>query len=59
MDFSRKERAVAASFAMIAVTVLSLIFVYQGQPGHGLSLESFSALICSGWVNRGKDDDEW
>lgn len=59
MDLSRRQRAVMASFGLIITTILSLVFVYRGQPGSGLSLETFSALICSAWVYRGKDDDEW
>jgi hypothetical protein len=59
MELSRRQRAVAASFTMIAVTIFSLVFVFHGEPRSGLSLETFSALISSAWVYRGKDDDEW
>jgi TRAP-type C4-dicarboxylate transport system permease small subunit len=57
MSLSRRQRAAAASVAMIVVTVFSLIFLFNGWSRSAIGFEFFSAMLYGVWVYRGKDEE--
>jgi hypothetical protein len=58
MSFSRRQRAAAAGFGFLIVTLLSLMLYYYNQRVFALVFELSSAAVYSIWVSLGKDSND-
>ena len=48
---SRKYRAAAATFAMLIVTPISIMYVYYGHLAVGLAFEALAIVVYSIWIS--------